>query len=151
MKAAKAEAAAKAKAEADEAARRRAEEAARLAASMVDCVCGEKFLPHLLAQHQRGCEAYLIEQRAGQELQEGFVACQWCARSFFPDRLPVHLRVCKKAPKDQAGGIRPTITSEAMLEQGPTVGEYSADPAKRRRAFQMGAAVAMGALNSNRG
>ena len=28
-----------------------------------------------------------------------FVPCQFCGRTFFPDRLPVHLRVCKKKPR----------------------------------------------------
>jgi hypothetical protein len=31
---------------------------------------------------------------------------------------------------------------------GGTVGEYSVDPSKRRRAFQLGAAIAMGALST---
>lgn len=39
-----------------------------------------------------------------------FVACQWCGRTFFPDRLPVHLRVCKLKGQAEITGIRPTIT-----------------------------------------
>ena len=146
-----AEARAKAEAEAEAERQRRAEEGARLAASMVACDpgCGEKFLPHLLPQHQRSCEACITASADGDRTNGGmFVACEWCSRTFFPDRLPVHKRTCKKAPAGKGGGIRPTITSTDHFGNGGTVGEYSADPGKRRRAFQMGAAIAMGTLSA---
>ena len=140
------EALAKEKAEAEAAAQRKAEEAARLAAEMVACACGERFLPHLLAQHQRSCESCAPKEPADPTNGGMFVPCDWCGRTFFPDRLPVHQRTCKKAPARVAGGIRPTITQAKSFHAGGTVGEYSQDEAKRRRAFQMGAALAAGAL-----
>jgi len=107
----------------------------------LECKCGESFLPHLLPQHQRSCEACRPAVNEGPD-ENGFVPCQWCSRRFFPDRLPVHLRVCKSKPADAAGGIRPTITSaETMVAD---VGAYDADPARRRRLVQLGAAVAAG-------
>ena len=39
-----------------------------------------------------------------------FVPCEWCGRTFFPDRLPIHLRVCKqRKAQEPITGIRPTI------------------------------------------
>merc|ERR1711871_463606 len=144
------EAAAKARAEAEEAARRKKEEADRIAATMVECKCGDKFLPHLLPQHQRSCEAChppkpkpSPPEPSANDNEYGFVPCDWCGRTFFPDRLAVHKNVCKKRPPNGDGtGIRPTITTIDHLHAGGTVGEYSGDQGRRWRAFQMGAAIA---------
>ena len=143
------EAAAREKAEA---AARKKEEAARIAATMVPCDgCGERFLPHLLAQHMRSCEACKPNpEDMGDRTNGGmFVPCEWCGRTFFPDRLPVHQRSCKKRPTGVGGGIRPTITHRDSIDAGGTVGFYDQDPARRRRAFQLGAAVAAGALGGD--
>lgn len=50
--------------------------------------------------------------------------CQFCGRSFFPDRLPVHLRVCKKKPK--SNGCRETNITGDMVGSVHTtsVGKY---------------------------
>jgi Ca2+-binding EF-hand superfamily protein len=142
-----AEAAAKAREEEEAAARAREEEAARVAAEMVECKCGEKFLPHLLPQHQRSCEACLADGAIQDPTNGGmFVPCEWCGRTFFPDRLPFHQRNCKKRPEGVGTGIRPTITKRSSIDDGGTVGMYDQDPARRRRALQMGAALAAGAL-----
>ena len=99
----KAKEAARAAAEeaAREAMREAAEEAARLEeerraleASMVACKCGIKFLPHLLPEHQRSCEACKPKKapappsseppRESVEFAEGvngFVPCDWCDHS----------------------------------------------------------------------
>ena len=59
----------------------------------------------------------------------GFVPCELCGRKFFPDRLPVHLRVCRKA--HAVGNLcRETVTpQEAGMMKGnqfmPTVGMYT--------------------------
>jgi len=132
------------KAQAEAEAMRRKEEAERIAASLEACACGDKFLPHLLAQHQRSCEACMPKEAADPTNGGLFVPCEWCHRTFFPDRLPVHQRSCKKKPVGK--GIRPTITSQQAFADGGTVGEYSRDEAKRRRAFQLGAAIAAGAF-----
>ena len=129
-----------------------AEEARRqaaLEAALVACKCGMKFLPDVLPQHQRSCEAckpmkkavtFVEEEpeadggppgvertRSSVEFAENesntFVACEWCSRTFFPDRLAVHHRVCKQklaAEAKAGGGIRPTITDGKMV----TVGLY---------------------------
>ena len=132
------------KAQAEAEAMRRKDEAERIAASLEACACGDKFLPHLLAQHQRSCEACMPKEAADPTNGGLFVPCEWCHRTFFPDRLPVHQRSCKKKPVGK--GIRPTITSQQAFTDGGTVGEYSRDEAKRRRAFQLGAAIAAGAF-----
>ena len=75
------------------------------------------------------------------------VPCEGCGRTFVPDRLAVHQRSCKKAPAGAGGGIRPTITTAEHFGSGGTVGAYDQDPARRRRALQMGAAIAMGGLS----
>ena len=80
-----AEARAKAEAEAEAERQRKAEEAARIAAAMVACEgCGERFLPHLLAQHQRSCEACRPSLDDADRTNGGmFVPCSWCSRTFF--------------------------------------------------------------------
>ena len=143
------EAVAAAQAEQEEATRLRAEEEARIAASMVTCACGEKFLPHLLPQHQRSCEACKPKKEEGSvgNADNGantFVPCEWCGRTFFPDRLAKHKRHCPQMPEGE--GIRPTMTTRNSAVNGATVGMYDDNPGRRRRAFQMGAAVAAGAL-----
>lgn len=116
-----------------EEARRRAE----IEASLVECKCGLTFLPSVLPQHQRSCEAckpvkkeVKFDEEAprssvefGENDANGFVACEWCARTFFPDRLAVHHRVCKQklaADAKKGGGIRATITDGKQV----TVGLY---------------------------
>jgi len=143
--------------EAEEEAARAAEEAAAIAASLVACACGDKFLPHLLAQHQRSCEACKPQkalsppssdepERASVEFADnganGFVPCGWCQRTFLPDRLAVHHRVCKaKKEKDrEGGGIRPTMTKAGSYV---TVGEYRAVKTSIRDTG-LSAALAMG-------
>ena len=56
----------------------------------------------------------------------GFVNCEYCGRHFFPDRLPVHLRVCKKKPRDNK--CRPTTTTGEMVGSvyHTSVGGYDA-------------------------
>ena len=49
-----------------------------------------------------------------------FVPCQFCGRTFFPDRLAPHLRVCKKKQELRPNGCRPTMTDGATV----TVGQY---------------------------
>ena len=171
---------AKAMQEAAEAAARQAAEEAAVAAQPVACPCGLKFLPELLAPHQRTCAAMHPRKQpmptpsdppADGELSSDtagppppprtsvefanngantFVACSFCARSFFPDRLPVHLRVCKaKAKHDDArGGCRPTMTAAGMIAAGATIGAYNQAPAARRSRLQLGAAIAGGGLRS---
>ena len=112
------------------------------------CACGDKFLPHLLAQHQRSCPScHPAEPAEPVDRTNGgmFVACEWCDRTFFPERLPVHQRSCPNAPS--GGGIRPTITSSAETSRGGTIGEYSYDPARRRKVFQLGAALGSMQIN----
>lgn len=55
-----------------------------------------------------------------------FVPCEYCGRTFFPDRLPVHLRVCKQK-KNLLGHhlCRETLTPG---ETRPTVGRYALSP-----------------------
>lgn len=102
---------ARARAQAAEAARRRAEEEARRRA---------------LAEAEEAARRQAEEeerQRRERELNDnphGFVPCEWCGRTFFPDRLPVHMRVCKKKPLS-THGIRPTMTPG---ETKPTIGRY---------------------------
>ena len=123
----------------------RAEEAkarrkASLQGDLVKCLCGLEFLSDTIAQHQRSCEACKPSKKPapaaagegaggaaaresiefGEGGANGFVACKFCGRTFFPDRLPVHMRVCKKKP-EQGGGIRETMTDGSNV----TVGRYN--------------------------
>ena len=42
-----------------------------------------------------------------------------CGRTFFPDRLPKHIRVCKaREAKEGSSGIRPTMTDGATITRG---------------------------------
>ena len=65
------------------------------------------------------CQSPYIAEKAGD-----FVPCKWCGRTFFPDRLAVHHRVCKaRSDQERAStGIRPTMTSSTDLASAPTVG-----------------------------
>ena len=125
---------------AEELAAAAAREQAELEAALVTCRCGLRFLPAVIAEHQRSCEAvaptkkevHFVEEDATQDMlssdlatpAEGirasiefaendantFVPCEWCGRTFFPDRLPIHLRVCKqRKAQEPITGIRPTI------------------------------------------
>ena len=51
--------------------------------------------------------------------------CEWCGRTFFPDRLPVHKRVCKKKPR--GNGCRETTVDGVMhgTVYTTSVGKYS--------------------------
>ena len=89
---------------AEEEARRLAELAA-LEAALVECKCGLSFLPSVLPQHQRSCEACKPAKKEVTFDEEGekprasvefadndsnaFVACEWCATRLLPDRLPI--------------------------------------------------------------
>ncbi|KAL1519573.1 hypothetical protein AB1Y20_023087 [Prymnesium parvum] len=55
--------------------------------------------------------------------EAGFVPCKYCGRRFFPDRLPVHLRVCNKKKELQPSMCRATVTDGKSL----TVGRYGND------------------------
>jgi len=125
--------------------------------ALVSCRCGRRFLPSVLPQHQRTCDACKPKKREVQFLEEQpqpeqdplssdapeyvppiertrtsiefgdndantFVSCEWCRRTFFPDRLEVHYRVCKKREDgiSRSTGIRPTMTGTADA----TVGLY---------------------------
>lgn len=62
--------------------------------------------------------------KAAEELDEnGFKRCRFCARTFFPDRLPRHESIC---PKNQGAthGCRPTVTPGEALDR-PTIGRYA--------------------------
>ena len=119
---------------------------AAMAAELVECRCGGRFLPSVLPEHQRSCVAITPQKKEVSFVEEvtqdplssdvttpaegvrssvefadndanSFVPCEWCGRTFFPDRLPVHLRVCKQRKEAAITGIRPTITdgrSEVM-------------------------------------
>ena len=121
--------------EAEEEARRLAE----LDAALIQCKCGLSFLPSVLPQHQRSCEACAPKKKevafADDENKKkkgrrksvefadndsnSFVACEWCARTFFPDRLPVHYRVCKaRLEAEGGGGIRATMTDGKHVTMG---------------------------------
>ena len=155
------EATRQAKLEAEEAAARALEEAAALAAKMVVCKCGDSFLPHLLAEHQRGCASCKPKKapappssdapdRASIEFANndanGFVPCEWCGRTFLPDRLAVHHRVCKvKLSKDPNGGIRPTITPNANAPLMEDVGKYRSVKTSLRQSNAVNAAKALAA------
>ena len=118
----------------DAAARKAAEKEARLqsiAAPLVPCPgCKVDFLADVLDVHQRSCEAYELWLRSGggaagagnggaQDLDEnGFVGCQWCGRRFFPDRLPVHLRSCKKKKEQDGQLCRETMVDGQTLSRG---------------------------------
>ena len=112
------------------------EKAARLAAAkaerrksldqpLVTCKCGKQFLVDKIAVHQRSCEACAPPAASGQAAGDesgggsGFVPCEFCGRTFFPDRLPKHLRVCKaKQAKEGSSGIRPTMTDGVNVTRG---------------------------------
>lgn len=128
-------------------------ETAELLAPLVTCLCGKAFLPSVLPQHQRACEAcksqrgevtFLEEEyqdpfssdappparersrssvEFGDNGSNSFVPCEWCGRTFFPDRLQVHLKVCKaRTDVEQAvSGIRSTYSDGQC-----TVGLYTA-------------------------
>lgn len=55
-----------------------------------------------------------------------FVACADCGRKFFPDRLPVHKRVCSKR---KVSGIRATTTDGALRGSVyvTSIGNYGSD------------------------
>jgi Ca2+-binding EF-hand superfamily protein/ribosomal protein L32 len=91
---------------------------------LVQCEgCGETFLAHLRPKHQRACTAVTPAKKKSVKFAErnerplpkpresyddaiesvafadngsnSFVRCTLCDRSFFPDRLAIHQRVCK--------------------------------------------------------
>ena len=98
--------------------------------------CKRTFLPGVLPTHQRSCDALLPKMSpADSESKLGsggsavstlpgadgaefaFVPCKLCGRTFFPDRLPVHMRMC--ARKNGAGnGCRETMTDGKTLSVG---------------------------------
>jgi len=108
-----------------------------LAASMVACRgCGCDFLPDRIAAHERACEkcnpskagpAAALScpetsiQFAADNGPNNFVPCELCGRRFFPDRLPVHIRVCKKK-HGHGCGVRETMADGQSI----TVGHYDA-------------------------
>jgi len=127
---------------------------AELEAELVLCPCGHSFLPSVLPQHQRTCpavrsrkrEVHFIEEQEQDPLSSDapppplersrssvefanngantFVSCDYCGRTFFPDRLQIHLRVCKARSdmEQQVSGIRPTIDQSGSRI---TVGLYT--------------------------
>lgn len=123
----------------------RRERRASIDSELVMCLCGLQFLPHVLAKHQRACEACRPQKKeadadvapswAGQRRRRHsiefadngantFVPCSWCGRTFFPDRLQVHLRVCKSKQANDVhdNGCRPTMTE---LDGPLSVGRYA--------------------------
>jgi Ca2+-binding EF-hand superfamily protein len=124
---------------ADDAAERAAEAAARreaaLAQSLIRCACGLEFLADTIAQHQRTCTACVPSKGpapggadgARKSIEYGpadapnaFVPCSLCGRTFLPDRLPVHMRVCKKK-HGVSNGCRETMTDGMSA----SVGQYT--------------------------
>ena len=115
------------------AARKAAEKAARLASiasPLVACPgCGVEFISDAIETHQRSCEAYEMWLRKGAGAgggggggkgavdENGFVACQYCKRTFFPDRLAKHVGTCK-AKHGKGDGIRSTMTDGATVTKG---------------------------------
>ena len=90
---------------------------------MVTCACGQPFLASVLPTHQRSCVACkpVATPEGGGQGDEvdgnGFVPCKICGRTFFPDRLPKHVRVCEQK-NGKVSGIRPTMTDGATLTRG---------------------------------
>lgn len=133
--------AARRKAEDDEAAAAAAEEAARRnaeddAARAAAAAAAEK-KRRAAEEARRAAEA---ERKAREDAEAkanalrnargGLDPCQYCGRTFLPDRLPVHERCC--ANRGQIYGIRPTMTPG---ETKATIGRYDipsgkAPPAK---------------------
>ena len=76
-----------------------------------------------------------------------FVPCEWCHRTFFPDRLPVHQRSCKKKPVGK--GIRPTITSQQAFTDGgaPSNWERRSRLGRSGREKRRGRRIAAGVRN----
>eukprot|EP00322_Chrysochromulina_rotalis_P002290 CAMPEP_0115871822 /NCGR_PEP_ID=MMETSP0287-20121206/23090_1 /TAXON_ID=412157 /ORGANISM="Chrysochromulina rotalis, Strain UIO044" /LENGTH=310 /DNA_ID=CAMNT_0003326687 /DNA_START=11 /DNA_END=943 /DNA_ORIENTATION=- len=113
------------------AAKKAAAKAARRAsieAPLVKCPgCNAGFLMDIIDTHQRSCEAYEMWRRNGGDGgnggataapgSEGFVPCQFCKRTFFPDRLQKHLPACSKK-HGGVSGIRETMTDGATLSRG---------------------------------
>ena len=97
---------------------------------LVTCKCGKQFLVDKIAVHQRACEVCAPPAASGHAAGDesgggggggggGFVPCEFCGRTFFPDRLPKHLRVCKaKQAREGSSGIRPTMTDGINLTRG---------------------------------
>ena len=135
----------KADAAQDDVERRAAQKAAAhaaLEAVPVPCSgCGKTFLADRIAAHERACEACKpvkaaapplaadsaatpapLQKRRSVEFSQdngpnNFVPCGLCGRRFFPDRLPVHYRVCAKK-HDKGGLCRETVVDGATLSRG---------------------------------
>jgi hypothetical protein len=126
-----------------------------VAADLVQCAgCGESFLAHLLAKHERSCAAVarpakkvafksverplptpgasmsglaeLEAASAAEALPSELVACEKCGRTFFPDRLPIHQRVCKGTAKGSADAARKATLDEMLATGLITQAEYDA-------------------------
>eukprot|EP00929_Paragymnodinium_shiwhaense_P020800 TRINITY_DN13744_c0_g1_i2.p1 TRINITY_DN13744_c0_g1~~TRINITY_DN13744_c0_g1_i2.p1 ORF type:complete len:519 (-),score=136.25 TRINITY_DN13744_c0_g1_i2:226-1782(-) len=77
-----------------------------------------------LRRRQEEEEAKRRKRKAEPEVDEnGFVRCPYCSRTFFPDRLQVHFRVCKKR-KEQEGGLCRETVVPGEDPMNPTRGRY---------------------------
>lgn len=111
----RAEEEAEAKRLAEEEERRRKEEEARRFAEEEAA-----WIKEMEEEARRRAEADAMKPQPN---EHGFVPCPYCGRTFFPDRLPPHLRVCKKKKNLMPSGCRETVTPG---ETKASVGRYDA-------------------------